>query len=389
MPTRRKDRGGTYYVKRRFRGVGQIFRSLGTRNKGRATRLEDVLVSLYDQGRAELVRAFDRGHVTIEELAEYYETSRISELTARLRRADATLEDACEAALRDKSPDVTDSTLARYETGLSHLRRFAGADTIVRDVLTKHHVQAFKGFRLNEGAAHETVNNDLIALSVLASYAQDQGWIEERPKIKRFGSKVRVNYLESAQLATYMAVVRRPFRPLFQLLVGTGMRLGEGEALRVCDLRIAEDEGRALVQDAKTTSGVRAVFLPPWVAEALRQHIEEHRCSGTDPLFTIPRRTVQKEHRRSCQLSGIHGYTIHDHRHTAAVHLARAGMPLNLLQQQLGHATIAMTMRYASFHPDYSDVGKYFERVGERLGLAGAGNRSGNRTLQATNEASR
>ena len=124
--------------------------------------------------------------------------------------------------------------------------------------------------------------------------------------------------------------------------------------------------------------------MPPWVVETLRQHIDEHGQTGTDPLFAIPRRTIQKEHTRACKLAGIHGYTIHDHRHTAAVHLARMGMPLNLLQQQLGHATIAMTMRYASLHPDYPDVGKHFEDAGERLGLAG----SGNRTVQVTSEVS-
>lgn len=52
-------------------------------------------------------------------------------------------------------------------------------------------------------------------------------------------------------------------------------------------------------------------------------------------------------------------------------------MPLDLLQKQLGHTTIQMTMRYATCHPDYNDVGKYFDRVGERFGLV-AGNILGN-----------
>ena len=95
-------------------------------------------------------------------------------------------------------------------------------------------------------------------------------------------------------------------------------------------------------------------------------------------MFTFPRRSTQAEHNRACKLVGIYGYTLHDHRHTAAVHLARAGMPLNLIQQQLGHATIALTMRYAKFNPSYSDVEAYFDRVAERFGLGVSGNRSGN-----------
>jgi len=166
-----------------------------------------------------------------------------------------------------------------------------------------------------------------------------------------------------------MAALRQPFRPIFELLIGSGMRLGEAESLRVCDLRLGDHENRALIEDSKTVSGRRAAYLPIWVARALAEHVEDRGLTGTDRLFSIPRRTVQKEHRRACKIAGIHDYTIHDHRHTAAVHLARVGLPLQLLQRQLGHATISQTMRYADFHPRYSDVGAYFAKVEESFGL--------------------
>jgi len=59
--------------------------------------------------------------------------------------------------------------------------------------------------------------------------------------------------------------------------------------------------------------------------------------------------------------------------HTAAVALARSGMPLGLLQRQLGHEHITTTMLYAQFHPEYSETAKYFEQVGEHFGLNSAG----------------
>lgn len=57
--------------------------------------------------------------------------------------------------------------------------------------------------------------------------------------------------------------------------------------------------------------------------------------------------------------------------------MAKAGMPLNLLQQQLGHQNIEQTMRYARFHPDYGDVAPHFEEMGERLGLGPPGDTAG------------
>lgn len=363
-------RGDTYYVKRNFRGLGRVTRSLRTKNKTRAVALESALLSLHAQGRLDLIRAFAEGSISIEEIDEAYQSGRIDELSRSIRESSEGLRTAVNAALRSKAPDVKLSTLERYTTGLEHFVEFAGEETAVRDVLTSETIQDFKAYRLSEGAARETINNDLGAISVLASYCLDQGWLPERPRIKRFRSKVRIRYLESDQLIGYMAALRRPFRPLFQLLVGSGMRLGEAEGLQVADLRFGSDGARALVADAKTPAGSRAVFLPTWVASSLREWIESEGLGGCDKLFRFARRTVQAEHNRARRIAGIHGYTVHDHRHTAAVHMARSGMPLNLVQQQLGHANISQTMQYAQFHPEYSDYGTYFRRIEERFGLS-------------------
>ncbi len=257
-----------------------------------------------------------------------------------------------------------------------------GDDAAVADVLTTDRIQEFKAARLASGAAKETVNNDLGAVSVLATFALGQSWIDERPRIKRFGSKDRIRYLEPDELAAYMAALRRLFRPIMQLLVGTGMRIGEGEALRMCDHRFGSTENRVSVRSSKTQSGVRSVFVPPWGAAAVKAHVDGTGSSGTEPVFTTPRRVVQAEHKRACGLVGLHDSWIHDPRHTAAVALPRAGLPLHLLQQQLGHKHITMTMKYARFHSDYSDVASigpdgcpfWAGRRERRL----AGNRTGN-----------
>ncbi|MEE8520078.1 MAG: tyrosine-type recombinase/integrase, partial [Gemmatimonadota bacterium] len=99
--------------------------------------------------------------------------------------------------------------------------------------------------------------------------------------------------------------------------------------------------------------------------------IEAKGLTGADKIFALDYDRCYDEHKKTCNLAGIVNYTIHDHRHTFAVHAARAGMPLHLLAQQLGHKNIEMTMKYTRFHPDYCDVGKYFDRVSESFGIAG------------------
>ena len=364
-------RGNVWYTKRSYPGVGKMEKSLHTPSKARAEYLERILIGLLSQGLIGVLRAFDEGKVSIHRIAESWESGSIHDLAAAVPTDSMSLAKAVDAALAWKEPDLADTTHERYTTGLEHFKAHVGEDVRVADALDADTLQSFKAARL-EKVSKNTVNNDLGAVSVLASYAEIKGWISERPKIKRYGYTTRIRYLEKADIVAYMAAIHRPFRRQQLLLMSTGMRLGESEALRVCDVRDGESEMRVSIQDSKTETGIRSVFVPPWVAEALRSHIEEHGLSGTDRLFSIKRRTVQAEHDRACDLVGIHEYTIHDHRHTAAVALARAGMPLHILQRQLGHKHIEMTMKYATFHPSYNDVAPHFERMGRMLGLYSA-----------------
>jgi integrase len=363
-----RRRGRTWYFKREIPGIGRVYRSLGTPRVALAREREELLLRLAERGHLELVRAWLDDRLQLPQLVEAHATGRLHELIALLHSPDVALADAIARCLMAKSADVRPFTLDRYRASLGHFLRFVGERATVRAALTSDQVQALKGARRRSGAAEETVNKDLIAVSVLASYCRRKGWLAERPVIERFPTRIRIRYLEPHELELYLAAVRPRLRPLFELLVGTGMRLGEVLALRVCDLRFGTGETRALVEDAKSAAGVRAVFVPPWVTTSLQEHVRSQGLRGADRLFPMDRWQAQDAHYRARRLAGIVGYTLHDHRHTAAVYLARAGMPLPQLAQQLGHATIAMTMRYARFHADYSDVGRYFDRVALALG---------------------
>lgn len=363
-------RGSTYHVKRKLPGIGRTRKTLDTESKRRAETLERMLIRLCERGNLGPVRAWLDDEVSIHELADAFDGGSIPELMQRIRSRTVPLSDGFAAALASKEPDVKASTFQRYSESAAIVERVAaehGVETVA-EACTPDFIQTFKRARLAEDVARQTVNRGLQAISLLATYAVRKGWIDERPTIKRYASPERVRYLEPDHLAAYMAALRRPFRPQFELLVATGMRLGETESLRPCDMKFGGGECRALLRDAKTPAGVRAVYVPRWAAESLRQHMEGR--GESEPIFQIPRRTVQAEHNRACEIVGITGYRLHDHRHTAAVALARAGMPIPTLQKQLGHKTIQQTMKYAAFHPDYHDVGRFFDAVEARFGLS-------------------
>jgi site-specific recombinase XerD len=54
----------------------------------------------------------------------------------------------------------------------------------------------------------------------------------------------------------------------------------------------------------------------------------------------------------ACKRAGLRRIGWHVARHSFASHLAMRGAPIKAIQELLGHATIAMTMRYAHLSPE-------------------------------------
>ena len=66
--------------------------------------------------------------------------------------------------------------------------------------------------------------------------------------------------------------------------------------------------------------------------------------------------------------TGLSDVRFHDLRHTYAVHMAKAGMPIVELQQRLGHANITMTQRYAVYAPPTAST--HYNSALERMGIS-------------------
>jgi integrase len=373
------DGSTRWYIRTTLAGIGPVKRSLGTTSKARATKLESMIETLHERGRLDLLNAWLDDELELEVLAEAYETSTLHELTERLtRKADeVTLRDAVDLALAHRAGDVKLSTLQRYTESLESFCGFCVCRQGVRnacevrllEVLDEDVIQAFKKKRLEEGRARQTVNKDLQGISILITYAVKKGWLEDRIPLKRYPAETRINYLEADEITTYLANLPADYHLLMKVLLGTGVRLGEAERLTAGAVRFQRKDGeliaaRLQIRTGKTTESVRRPFVPLWLARELEAYIEQYGIAARTRLFRFKRRTVQKWHGRAVRNAGLQHYTIHDHRHTAAVSLARSGMPLPLLQRQLGHKDIQQTMQYAEFHPQYGDMGMYMDQVG-------------------------
>lgn len=140
-------------------------------------------------------------------------------------------------------------------------------------------------------------------------------------------------------------------RALLEVLYSTGMRVSELVALRLKDLDLESGQGRVLGKGRKE----RMVFLGSAALKALEAWLPERgrRTRGGATLFLNRRGgalTTRRVHQILTALAAERGLpgpvSPHTLRHSFATHLLGRGADLRVVQELLGHASLAATQIY-------------------------------------------
>jgi len=136
------------------------------------------------------------------------------------------------------------------------------------------------------------------------------------------------------------------------LLLRTGMRIGELLNTKVSDVNVKEQK-ILIFESAKNRIG-RVVYVGDDASNALKAWLKK-RDPDKDYLFygqrgnSLTYTTARVMFLKFLDRAGLshRRYTLHCLRHTYASELLSAGMPLECLQQLMGHSNIEVTRRYA------------------------------------------
>ncbi|VGV37319.1 DNA integration/recombination/inversion protein [Streptococcus pyogenes] len=153
---------------------------------------------------------------------------------------------------------------------------------------------------------------------------------------------------------------------LYQLLLSTGLRIGEACALEWGDIDLENgtiainktyNKNLKFLSTAKTQSGNRVISVDKKTLRSLklyqmrqRQLFNEVGARVSEIVFATPtRKYFNASVRQSaldtrCKEAGIERFTFHAFRHTHASLLLNAGISYKELQYRLGHANISMTL---------------------------------------------
>ncbi len=173
------------------------------------------------------------------------------------------------------------------------------------------------------------------------------------------------------QLQTFLnSLDGQRLAPAFVLAAHTGMRRGEIAGLRWSDIdldaKLVHVRQAAVVvnyelrlTDVKTANGNRTIDVNDDVVRALqtwrRKQAEERLLLGAsyedhDLVFARPDGTpthpelLSSTFERITRLTGLPRVRFHDVRHTHATLLLKAGVPIKVVSERLGHATASFTL---------------------------------------------
>ena len=175
-------------------------------------------------------------------------------------------------------------------------------------------------------------------------------------------------------VAVMKAAGDRPFgqrlRGLIVVLWRAGLRISEALALSEGDLEVAR--GSLIVRRGKGGRR-REVGMDDWAWGQLRRWLETRRSLPIGPLFCViagpscgrpwsSARARTALHERALKAGVRRRFAPHQLRHAHAVEMAREGLPINVIQRQLGHANLGVT----SIYLQGIDSGEIIETVRSR-----------------------
>jgi integrase len=280
--------------------------------------------------------------------------------------------------IRAQNPRNAQMQLDRIELHFAKWKTRLLSDISVSDV------ESWRTKRLGEGIEPSTVRRDLDCLASVLTQAWKRRVIPEnvvrrveRPKIDR---NPKVRYLSpEEETRLRKALHERDFKmqearrshnkwlkargrelqpalphfgdhltPAVLVSINTGMRRGELLAMRWASV----DFKRALLTVEGATAKSKQTRHIPLNAEALDVLRKWQKQSPAgERVFNIVT-GFKSAWAPLLEAAKIVTFRWHDLRHHFASKLAQAGVPLNTIRELLGHANMAMTLRYSHLAPD-------------------------------------
>jgi site-specific recombinase XerD len=276
---------------------------------------------------------------------------------------------------------LSELTVKNYVADMKHLASWvAGNDGSSVLITSGDDIEAYR-FDLVTVRAHPpaTVNRRLQAIRKFFRYALERGLVDADPSLgikllpqsRSEGTRgldhAEVERLLGAAKDGTSRLAQRDYA-IIQVMLQTGIRVGELSRLRVADIQLSDNRGLLRIR-GEGNSETREVPLNGSVCEAIAAYLAERDGPSSDHLFLsvqgepLSVRSVQRLVGAYAEAAGLRDVSTYTLRQTCGQQLLRDTGDLSLVARLLGHKRLETAVKYIL--PTEEDLAA----VGERSSL--------------------
>jgi len=260
--------------------------------------------------------------------------------------------------------DLSSATVRGYVYDLNHFRSWLvdinGREPSLENIATID-VSAYRQYMINtKGMKASSVNRRIQAVKNMFLWAYEHGLVKENPAANVHFMKTAVRYLPKALQKKELHALSRVAGQsshglakrnyaLIQLLVQTGLRMGEAAMLKIADITVRDRSGAVRVRDAKGHKE-REVPLNAAARRAITAYLNTRSSLDPDDFLFLSKRnqpasvrTLQDIIARLVRKARIKRIQVSAHtlRHTFAINYLKAHPgKLVELADMLGHESL-------------------------------------------------
>jgi integrase len=332
---------------------GWVDRSTGSRDKSIAKAMDRMLEDLGPRGKRSW-DLLDRVADSTLTLGRLYDAWRLADLdTLRAELADVDLGPFIPRWQDYLVGRVSDGERDRY---LHHVRGLAGVEgtPFPRSSVTSSRLEAWlTGLPVGPS----TQRKYHAALSSFLTYCRAVHRLFDRDPMADLApppaNAPRVEYYDLPEVRRILGASPEPWQSLYALLYGTAIEVTTALDLRRRDVDLQAREIRARGTKAHNRDRIASIasWSLPWITRLVADKLPDA------PLFPkMDRWRANKKHAAVAKELELRVLRVHDARHHWAVRQLRAGVPIELVSRQLGHANAVMALRiYGRFIPTTAD----------------------------------
>lgn len=253
------------------------------------------------------------------------------------------------------------ATILAYGKDVDQLIEYATSlHKYTPEAVTTQDIENFKVYLKNQNYTSKSISRKVNSIKSFYRYLKVQNFVADNPATQVTHPKYDVappRVLSKLEYRALRDACRDDKRmsAIIEVLLQTGMRIGELANLQVTDVDLAKKKVYIRPYESRDS---RTIPLNTAAAKAIEDYLVIRPKSDNPTLFLTKTgnpflvRNIRTAIDRYFKIAGIENSKVNDLRHTFIVHQLQSGTPLTYVSKLVGHKRLSTTEKYLKLIED-------------------------------------